>query len=460
MRRLVPSILLALACALIFGSAAPAAGALTRAGHTRQAISLLKVYIDDYAAEHSFVYPAAGVVKKDGGLTAPVWPVNPWTGKPMAPGTTPGCFTYTVYPNGTYYELVGHIARTSFVVSGSAPTWLIDERTTSAADLSTAQAAATAAQAAATKAAADLTPSQDAATKNGLAMIQEAARNLAQGTGAPPTTQLLTYENLHASWPGWPVSAFDGQPMHQGTQPGDFTYTPSPDGSWTFVAHLTSGDYTLTQGAYDWAAARNAQTKVGATLVGYGIELQAIQYNDTYPATVSRDVLQNVVDPWPANPFTGQPMSDSMTRGNYHYSTTMSGYTLVANLADGSTYDVAAWTKWLFSPLWRLRVSLKDRVAEGYAQVLKDYVDEWKLAHAGALPTLDQMSATGAVGAAHTWWPLNPWTLQPMAQGTSTGYFEYTPGEAGAFTIVLHQNELPMIYGDPSTAYAATYTAQ
>jgi hypothetical protein len=199
---------------------------------------------------------------------------------------------------------------------------------------------------------------------------------------------------------------------------------------------------------------------VGATLIGYGVELQAIQYNDTYPASVSRGTLENVVDPWPANPFTNQPMIDSITRGNYHYATTMNGYTLVATLADGSTYDVAAWTQWLFSPLWRLRVSLKDKAAEGYAQVLKDYVDEWKLAHAGTLPTVDQMNAAGDVGAAHTWWPVSPWSLQPMAQGTATGCFEYTPGDGGAFTIVLHQSALPMVYGDPSTAFAATYTAQ
>ena len=472
-RRLVPPVLLALACVLVLGAAAPAANALSRDAQLRQNLRLLQVYIERTSAKNGFSFAPVAAVKRGGGLIAPVWPKNPWTGEPMAPGTGRGSYAYTVDDSHVSYTLTGWLSGGRFRLTGRAPSWLQAERDAAATDLSNAQGAlATAqaelevahqqvldAQADAAAAQAAVAPSRATAARNGLAMIQEVARNLAKGIGAPPTGATLTYENLHSSWPGWPVSAFDGQPMHQGTQPGDFTYTPGADGSWTFVAHLTSGDFTLTQDAYDWAAARDAQTIVGATFISYGLELRAIMYNDTYPATLSSSTI-DTIDPWPTNPYTNQPMSDGMTKGNYHYSTTMSGYTLVATLADGSTYDVAAWTQPQFAPLMRLRVSLKDKAAEGYAQVLKDYVDEWKLAHAGVLPTADQMSAAGAVGAAHTWWPLNPWTMQPMAQGATTGCFEYTPGDDGAFTIVLHQSALPMVYGDPSTAFAATYTAQ
>jgi hypothetical protein len=97
--------------------------------------------------------------------------------------------------------------------------------------------------------------------------------------------------------------------------------------------------------------------------------------------------------------------------------------------------------------------------AQGYAQVLKGYVDEWKLDHAGELPTVEQMTSTGAVGTAHTWWPANPWTLAPMGPGTSLGCFEYTPGGGGSFTIVLHQQPLPMVNGQAGTEFPATYTA-
>ena len=105
-RRLVPSVLLALACALVIGAAAPVAGALTRDAQTRQNVRLLKAYIDGYAAARSFVFPAASVVKK-GGLPAPIWPTNPWTGKPMAPGTGRGAYTYTVDSARVEYSLTG-----------------------------------------------------------------------------------------------------------------------------------------------------------------------------------------------------------------------------------------------------------------------------------------------------------------------------------------------------------------
>ena len=451
LRRLVPSMLLALACATLIGAAAPVAGALSRDAQVKQNVRLLKTYIDGYAAGRSYVFPAASVVKKGGGLTAPVWPVNPWTGKPMAPGPGRGAYTYTPSADGASYTLVGRLASGKFAVSGGMPGWLQTERGVAAAD----HAALAATQA-------ELLAARDQAAKNGLAMIQEAARNLAKGMGAPPEAAILTYANLHSSWPGWPTSAFDGQPMQQGSAPGQFTYTPGADGSWTFVAHLTSGDYTLTQGAYDWAAYRDALTIEGATLIGYGLELEAIQSNDLYPASISSATL-DTVDPWPTNPYTNSsPMADSDSKGDYHYARTGmgDGYTLVANLTDGSTYDVAAWTRPLFDPLWRLRVSLKDFAAQGYAQVLKDFVDEWKQTHGGALPTVDQMSSSGEVAAAHTWWPKSPWSLSPMASGTGTGSFEYTPGGSGDFTILLHQSALPALHGDPSTVIPATYTAQ
>ena len=73
-RSLVPSVLLALACAFVIGAAAPAAGALTRDARTRQNVRLLRTYIDAYAAARSFVFPVASVVRKGGGLGTPVWP--------------------------------------------------------------------------------------------------------------------------------------------------------------------------------------------------------------------------------------------------------------------------------------------------------------------------------------------------------------------------------------------------
>jgi hypothetical protein len=531
MRRLVPSVLVALACALLIGAAAPVADALTRDAQTKQNVRLLKTYIDGFAAARGFAFPAAAVVKKGGGLTAPAWPTNAWTGRAMAPGTARGAYTYTLGAGGGSFTLVGHLSSGSFTLTGGTPAWLTAERAAAASDLHNAQSAAASAEADAVTARAErdaaladavaaladrdtaqderaaaladlsqtqadlqasqadvaavqadlaeaqdgivtaeaardaalaaLATARDTATRSGLAMIQEILLNLAQGQGVLPAPATLTYSSLGSSWPAWPYSPFDGQRMAQGTDPGQFSYTPGADGSWTLVAHLTSGDFTLSQSAFGWAARKDQSTIVGATLIGYGLELDAVLHSGYYPGALSRDDL-TTVDPWPSNQFTQQSMADGVAKGDFNYAQTFGGadYTLVANLTGGSTYDVAAWTRPLFEPLQRLRISLKDMAAQGYAQVLKDYAEQWKVEHDGALPSADQMSATGAVGAAHTWWPKNPWTMQPMTIGASTGQFEYAPGGDGAFTIVLHQQQLPMVNGDPSTAFPATYTAQ
>ena len=96
--------------------------------------------------------------------------------------------------------------------------------------------------------------------------------------------------------------------------------------------------------------------------------------------------------------------------------------------------------------------------------MLKDYADEWARSHDGSLPTVDQLTATGDVGAAHAWWPSNPWEfvplppdsgpgqLEPMAPGTSAGRFEYAPNQDGTFTVTVHLT--------PTESFPATYTAQ
>ena len=309
----------------------------------------------------------------------------------------------------------------------------------------------------------DLLAARDQAAKNGLAMIQEAARNLAQGTGAPPEPSLLTYQNLHSAWPGWPVSAFDGQPMHQGLQPGDFTYTPATDGSWTFIAHLTTGDYTLTEDAYDWAAYKDALTIQNTTFIGWGIELDTLAGVglQSYPATYTKSYL-TWVEPWPTNPFTRQDMASSTSRGDYQYTRNGDGtsYGLLANLADGTTYDVGMWTRSAFRFVWRWRTSSSDLLAQSRVQVLKSYVETWKAKHDGVPPTVEQMKPDGAVGAMVSWWPDNVWYMTDMAQGTGKGSYEYSVDGSGGDSLVLHQEALPMINGDPTTAIPDTYTAQ
>ena len=62
---------------------------------------LIQKYVDAYGLEHHFSYPTRAMVKKGGGLTAPIWPANPWTGKIMGPGSARGTYTYTPSTDGT-----------------------------------------------------------------------------------------------------------------------------------------------------------------------------------------------------------------------------------------------------------------------------------------------------------------------------------------------------------------------
>jgi hypothetical protein len=106
-----------------------------------------------------------------------------------------------------------------------------------------------------------------------------------------------------------------------------------------------------------------------------------------------------------------------------------------------------------------MREHFKDLCAQGYAQVLKDYVDEWKLTHAGALPTPAEMALGGAVGLAHAWWPVSPWTSAPMVAGDSKGDFIYSPNGDGTFALGVHEtlDETPPI---PPGTYPETYWAR
>lgn len=79
---------------------------------------------------------------------------------------------------------------------------------------------------------------------------------------------------------------------------------------------------------------------------------------------------------------------------------------------------------------------LRNRIAQSGVQVVKDYVELWRLTHAGALPTGEQLAWDGAVGSSHAWWPKDPWSGAPMTAGPDKGQFQYVPsGDVYALTV-------------------------
>lgn len=423
-RRLVPSILLALACVTLVGAAAPAASALTRDARMKQNLRLLQVYIERSAAAKSFVYPAAATVKKGGGLTAPVWPANPWTGAAMAPGKARGTFTYKVVAGGDGYTLVGHLSAGSFTLSGGTPAWLEKERLASG----------------------DVTAARDRSAELGVRVIKgyvEQWGMLNNGT-APAAAEVSRTGGVGQLFAYWPANPFTGQPMAPGTDPGGFTYAAGVGGAYSLSARPAQAAPVDLNGTIPQqlknalTAARDAATNANIHVIQQGVDRYAYDNNDVVPPDASPATLGAYVDPWPINPWTGAPMSTSSSaQGDCTYSQSLFAYKITAHLAGGVEGDVVdeSWLdRWL-----GIRDNLKDSCVQAHGQVLKEYVEEWKAAHAGTPPTVAQMTKTGAVGGLHAWWPANPWAASPMANSGATGDFQYAPGAGGTYTLTVRQ---------------------
>lgn len=74
-------------------------------------IAKLQVGIVAFAAEHDNLYPSPQDVIQGAGLAQFVdpWPTNPFTGAPMAPGTSPGSYVYEQLNGGQAYRLTGYL---------------------------------------------------------------------------------------------------------------------------------------------------------------------------------------------------------------------------------------------------------------------------------------------------------------------------------------------------------------
>jgi hypothetical protein len=70
-------------------------------------------------------------------------------------------------------------------------------------------------------------------------------------------------------------------------------------------------------------SAREASLKEGIHSIQVGIQSWAIDNNDTYPqsseVTPDQSGVGQYVDKWPTNPYTGQPMTQGTTPGDFSY---------------------------------------------------------------------------------------------------------------------------------------------
>jgi hypothetical protein len=183
-------------------------------------VLLLQGYINTQAVKAGFVYPAAADVRKGGGLDAPVWPGNPWTGKTMTPGTTRGTYTYRVNAARSSYVLIGHLSAGQYRLAGGVPAWLKSER--------------------------------DESCKTGLSLLQHYVEAWRAGHGGtPPAEADLAASGAVGLQPGvaiWPQNPWTHEAMAPGDADGDFAYTLASGGTgYTLRVHLAAAkDWVLT----------------------------------------------------------------------------------------------------------------------------------------------------------------------------------------------------------------------
>jgi hypothetical protein len=211
-RRPTRIVLFAALFVLVLAAPAGAAGAAPSFvdAQVKANVLLLRGYIDEYAIKNAFAYPPAAVVKKGGGLVAPIWPANPWTGRTMVPGRSRGSYTYSLTATG--YRLVGHLSRGTYKVTGGLPSWLQDER--------------------------------DTASKIGVTLIAEYVRSYAgDHADALPTAGQVAADGDVGKQIGvfWPVDPWTTAPMTQGTARGQYTYAAGSAGAFTLRVHLAGG---------------------------------------------------------------------------------------------------------------------------------------------------------------------------------------------------------------------------
>lgn len=209
----------------------------------------------------------------------------------------------------------------------------------------------------------------------------------------------------------------------------------------TRVVALTSAVVLLTVATVP--ASASASTASQSTmrehlylLAGY-LERYANEHYGYYPEAAQVKKGRLTAPVWPTNPWTGAPMTSGQTSGTFTYRLREHGlaFTLVGHTPNGNVTvrRTVPWTR---------KMQNDHRSTEGI-QLVQRYVDQWIVGHNGELPPREQVAADGAVGRQRGvgWWPHDPWTHEPMRQGTGWSQFTYVPDRAGGtYTIVLHSS--------------------
>jgi hypothetical protein len=308
--------LLAAAC-LHAGAAAPA-----RAGSAddqmRDGIMALRGLIDREGANRFFQYPARSSVRP-GRLGDGWWPLDPWTGSPMRPGSSRGHFRYKVTRDRRRYRLIGYLDGSVMTLRGGMPHSVM--------------------------------LAYDHRGEEGANLIRQYVEDYAAAhDGVYPLPADVTADGAVGGEPQhhyWPSNPWDHANMAQRKDKGSFSYAVAPDrSSYTLRLHRAlKGDYILT-GATSTSPWQQLLASLedeivrrsGRIIAGY-VDQWALQHGNVLPTVLelSADAaVGSAHEDWPRDPSSGAAMAPGTVPGAFTYAPGAAGvYILTVHLHSG-----------------------------------------------------------------------------------------------------------------------------
>jgi hypothetical protein len=313
---IIGAALLAAAC-LYAGAAAPARAASPNA-QMREALVALRGLIDRQGAVRYFEYPTRSTVRP-GHLPGGWWPLDPWTGARMHPGTSRGHYLYRVSADRRRYRLTGYLDGGSMVLRGGMPSTIMlayDHRSEEGINLIRQYIEAY------------------AATHDGVYPLPADV----DADGA------VGNEPRHHYWPSNPWDHFN---MAQRRDKGSFSYEVAPDRkSYKLRLHRAlKNDYVLTgsTATSPWqqllASLEDEILRRSARILAGYVDQWSLQHGGALPMAVdlaAGAAVGSAHDDWPQDPSSGAAMAPGTAPGTYSYAPGAAGaYTLTVHLHSG-----------------------------------------------------------------------------------------------------------------------------
>jgi type II secretory pathway pseudopilin PulG len=252
-------------------------------------------------------------------------------------------------------------------------------------------------------------------------------RLILEGHGPVPPSAVLEYDRQgHLTWAEAGLREWV-QELAQSKQPPRRSRVTMP--AWLMVAILCAV-VLLVAGLLAAIAipafqnqrhkTRVVSVKEGIRTIQAGLEAFAVEHDDAYPdqTAVTSSGLRRYVDPWPINPYTGRPMTQSRDAGDFQYTV----------YDDGFSFDLTGYVADDTAVIVVRRVAVTPAHAEAIEQGIHSIqvgIESYRIDHDGALPDTTLVNPTGLRGYVDVW-PANPYTGSPMVQSPSEGNFTYS----------------------------------